>query len=282
MTTDRTPLREDLETRGIRTCPVFHVGRCGSTVLQQMLLKHGAIFADTEIYGVYAREVGGTTDAAFEAFTRERVAIQTRGLPPGTAYLFEVKFFPTLDLARVSYDLPSYLDVLIRDFGTRDAIVLERRNVLRRIVSTHIASSRGRFFDAAGAAIELPRIALPLRGLWFGDATYDLVDLIAAIEGEYAALRRELAARNIAPLSVTYEDDIEADPGAAYAKVCRAFGVAPVDVAPRFSRINTAPLSRTLSNFDAVAAALAGTPYAWMLGEVTPRPAATAAAGSPR
>ena len=270
-------------------CPMFHVGRCGSTVLQTMLLKSGSVFADTEIYGIHTREQAAATadnapagdpKAAAEAFTTSRITRQTQGLGEGVPYVYEVKFLPSLDMAHFGTGLPGYLDFTEHQFGTERAIVLSRRNILRRIVSTQIAVRRGSFFDQRGSTVELPEITLPLSGLTLGHATFGLVDLIDTIAIGYRTLNAELESRGYTVLELTYEDHIESDPRVAFERVCHFLGRPALAVTPAYQRINTAPLSRTLRNFDDVANALADTPHAWMLGETATSGAATDRAGT--
>lgn len=266
--------RAVLAERGVRVCANFHMGRCGSTVLQKMLNKRGDITADSEIYGVFAQQLkaGGSDDA--ESFTSERILRLTQKPKPGKLYLFEVKFFSALDLRYFDGDIGAYLDWLSEQYGVRDAITMRRRNTLRRLVSTRIAVARGRYFDEQGTAIELPRVSLPLDAMSFGQLKCGLVELIEAIDAEYEALEKALAARGWTTLPIVYEDDIEADPRRAYDKVCRHFGLPERPMEPLQARINTAPLAETVTNIDAVAEALAGTRHAWML-EADPAAPAT-------
>ena len=66
-------------------------------------------------------------------------------------------------------------------------------------------------------------------------------------------------------LHLVYEDDIEQSPKVAYEKVCEFLGVEAVEVECLYQRINTAPLSEIIENYDEVREYLRGTRYEAML-----------------
>jgi len=272
---DRKPMRmfydlarrrwRRLRARTVQTVPIFHIGRCGSTVLNKMLQKHPRIRADSEVYQViYPKLRNKRPDLDPITFTRERIGQGARFAPFRGRYIFEMKFFSGLDLKLFPTGLAGYID-LMSDLGIGKAIVLRRRNLLRRVVSTQIAVKRGAFqrrsYDAAPV---LPQITLELDRLWLGDA-HDIVTLFDRIGDEYDQLFGWLDKRGIACTEIVYEDHIEQDPQVGYGRICAFMGLRPGRPEVPLARINTASLRDVLLNFDAVHERLAPTRHAWML-----------------
>lgn len=245
-------------------CVTYHIGRCGSTVLGHMLNQNPALRSDGEIYTVAFKKARETEpDISPKKFTQRHVARRNDNAVARRGYLVECKFFSSLDMALYDGRLDLFV-AFMRSLGFDRGIVLVRRNLLRRLVSTAIAKKRGAYQKRTADEQVVPKVTIDPNAVWLGRA-YPLAELIDLIEAEYAELRATLARQGVASLDLVYEDDVEADPAVAYRRVCGFYNIAETPAAPAFFRINGAPLSEVVENFTVVSAALAGTRHEWML-----------------
>lgn len=237
---------------------MFHIGRCGSTVLAEMLKQNPQIHWDSEIYepqGELFHKYGLRADASGPiGFLRRRIASADR-----PHYGCEVKPYQ----ARL-VELP--MGKLIESFGAlgfTHFVLLERRNSLRKIVSSLIAIATQRWHVPAGTLVPLTRFRLDVNSVRTEYTDKPLLDFLRSYRDDMRDIEARLAGRPV--LKLTYEDDIEADPEVAYRKVCDFLGFNPVPTAVRLGRTTPFALHDVLENYDEVAAALSGTEFEWML-----------------
>lgn len=247
-----------------RRTAVFHIGRCGSTVLRGMLDATPGLVTDGEVFSVSfpplrAQDPGLTA----HAFAAARFAQRQARMQPGGHYVFEVKFFSTLDPAKTGLDLVA-LVAMLQGLGVDGAVVLRRANSLRRLVSTLIAVQRGDYHLRPGQALALPQVKLLPKAVHLG-AFFELRALLQQIDDEYQQLDGVLAGAGLPVCHIGYEADFQADPRVAYAKVCDFLEVAPARVDPPLQRINDRPLSEVIENYTQVSDHLVGTRFEWML-----------------
>lgn len=248
------------------TTVIFHMGRSGSTVFGDLLNQNPNIRADTEIYAITFRRLRESQpDAEATLFTQERHCKMTLRLDPKSSYLFEVKFFSALDMALFSGGLEEYIRFMCAH-SMSQAIVIERSNTLRRLVSTLIAVKRGAYQLRSHEQIIIPRVSINCAAVRLG-RDFPLCQLLDKIEAEYKKLYSLLDAAMVPTLRLNYERHIEPDPLVAYNKACEFLCQPTHTVATRYARINTKPLKEILKNFDEVCATLVGTRHMWMTGE---------------
>ena len=246
---------------------MFHVGRSGSTVLGDLLGQHPGVYWDGEIYEhrVFQpyEQRAGTIEYGQTPFSYDPVPLLKARMREAGAriYGFEVKFF---HLDYTDYDLETYLATL-RALGFNRFIVLERRNLLRKIASSIVAHQRAQFHIGASASTGVNRIQLPVDAVRIDRDSKPLVDFLASYTRDLARLERALAGDSM--LKLTYEEDIASDPGNAYRRVCEFLKLPPVATQVRLAKTNPYPLADMLENFDEVGAALEGTDFAWMLDD---------------
>lgn len=243
---------------------IFHIGRCGSTVLHRMLNQTPSIKSDSEIYALaFAKWRAAQDDQDGRAFTDQHFAASNRFLPKRSQYLFEVKFLPDLDMRHFDGGLDAYLPYL-KSHNTNRAIILRRNNFLRRLLSTQLAIKRGEWHLKAGEPPADLTAAIPVEQISLGQKL-GLVEMLDELTAQYDHLTKTLHAHFDQVLTLIYEDDILHDPKVAHAKVLDFLGLpqSPADVT--LQRIQTKPLNEAISNFAAVEALLTGTPHEWML-----------------
>lgn len=244
---------------GRPTVVMLHVGRCGSTVVADMLGRHPMISWDGEVFEPKVRAKIGFDEMPPEDFLLDRIGRAEH------VYGFEVKYLPSHHQLNLGRDLAGIIDLTER-VEVSHYVTLHRHNYLRRVVSGAIGRERRRWHRAPQEPVPETKVHLNPNSVPFGPRK----PLLAAFEemktGE-SALRDVLEGRH--GLHLSYEDHVERDPSVAYELICDLIGVEPGDIDSRLARTGAAPLSAVLANFDEIAEHLTGTEYEWMLDKQT-------------
>ncbi len=249
-------------SRGLRPGAVMmvHPGRCGSTVLGNMLNRHPRIRWESELFTNATRCVDGHE----ELVPPDPAQLIRRRMDYGLWrwFGFEVKSHPLQNLAVVGWSEDRLLEEVL-DQGVTHFILLERRNLLRRTVSALAAQSSGQYHRKAGEPERREKIRLDPAAIAFRGHTFSLV----ALFDEWIACHRAWAARlQVLPLlRLTYEEHIACDPSIGYRQVCSFLHLQPNQVRPNIRRTNARPLEQIVENWSEVENALVGTSYEWML-----------------
>ena len=150
--------------------------------------------------------------------------------------------------------------------GVGHFIFLERRNAVREYISS-LQAIRNDLWHV--------RTYETIPAQYKSTLHVDLNDGLLALLDDKLAYNRRMRSRieeaerlersDERWLHLTYEDDIENDPGVGYAKVCEFLGVEVVPVVCKTRRLNAAPLSEIIENYDECVEYLRGTPYEKML-----------------
>lgn len=239
---------------------VFHVGRCGSTVLTDLLGQHPAIRSDGETY-VRVLEAAKEAGIAPGACGVDPVHYVSRRMRRSGDrwFMYDLKFD---HVARMGMPLGNYV-AGIESAGVSHLVVLRRENLLRKLVSGIMAVGRGSYHSTDPAAVRPLRVTIDVDAASMDGHVDTLANHFDRVHAQYEAFRRVTAGRAV--LELVYERDIVGDPRAAYTLACGFLGleVAPVDV--RLQRLNPFALEDVVDNLDEVESALAGTSHAWML-----------------
>lgn len=239
---------------------MLHVGRCGSTVLANLLDQHPAIYWDAKLprvaKGLYGAQLA---EMDFPVWTKRQFAISGDRF-----YGFEFKVLEDQYPALIGLSTGEFL-AACREIGVTHYILLARRNTLRHVVSHYASRNRGAWHATeAGAASRKRSFRLDPDDITTGASPgRSLVDYLAEVETKHDEVRRLLAGERL--LEIEYERDVDAA-GAehAYRMTCDFLGIdlAPVDVLN--VRLNPYSLSEVLDNHAEIEARLEGTEYAWM------------------
>ena len=193
---------------------VIHAGRCGSTVLCDLLGQSRRIHNAGEVFNPaneqrmkLLRELGDP----IRILEHEMRPIDRK------YFLFATKPFREETQEALTGEVPQYLRRL-RDVGFRRFIVLERRNDLRRRVSGLVAF-KTRVWHSTVRPDQPQRVCFPEEDI------VALPSRIAAVQREHREMRSLLGEKH--RLDLFYEDDIESDPVRAYSKVCEFLRVTP-------------------------------------------------------
>lgn len=239
---------------------MFHHGRCGSSVLGDLLDQHPAIRWDGEVFNFK------------RSFWTERASAADRADPLGVlaarlaksrkpVYGFECKYYHA---RLIGFSLEALVPAL-EALGFTRFVVLDRRNTLRKVVSSLVATKRGSARLPAGADAPLVRVRVPVDAVPIDATCKPLVALLRDYEDGLRRIESLLAHRPC--LRLRYEDDLAADPLAGYRKACAFLGVPAGEPAVRLGRTTPHPWRAVVENSDDVVAALAGTEFAWMTAE---------------
>jgi hypothetical protein len=250
--------RDAWPTRRRGNAVMFHTGRSGSSVVADLLGRHPDIHWDGELFNydvTFWRK--RPRQRLMEARKRIGRRITYANVP---FYGFEV--LPT-HLRAGQIKTREFIATL-EDFGVGHFILLERRNVLRKIVSSLVARERGRWRLKSGETAPLTRVHIDTENLRLASVK-PLVDHIREFENDCESLRAILRDRRT--LHLVYEEDVAEDPRRAYRSICDFLGVPHVELPVRHERATPQPLREVIQNLDDVERAIVDTQFAWMLDE---------------
>lgn len=242
---------------------MFHVGRSGSRVLSDLLGQHPRIQSDGEILrGPYRltpaiRAAKKTMREPHDPASVIRSRIPSAGLT--SFYGFEMKFF------HLRFN-ESTIERFVEDaahLGVTHFVVLERRNTLRKVVSSLISRQRGRFHFREGRIPPPTTLSIDVEKVDIDNEVKPLIAFLESFARDFRVLRRELQGRR--SLWLTYEDDVERDPAQGAHRVCDFLGLDRHQPSVNYVRTTPGALRTLISNYDEVAKALGGTPFEWML-----------------
>lgn len=229
-----------------RVC-MWHTGRCGSSVVADLIQRDGRIEWAGEVLERPSIEWAGLSGE--EARRRCRKAIDRQRYDAGRKpFGFEMKLWHYRRLQQSTLEARR----LVTGLGFERHIVLERRNYLRQRVSGRVAEESGRYHRKSGEKRAAVKVAIDLD---------TLTHFIELCEEFYGTIRAALSDH----LYLTYEDDIELDPTAAYTKIMRYVDLEPDAVTTELRKTTTRSLRNVIENYEEVADALSGTRHAWML-----------------
>jgi len=237
---------------------MLHVGRCGSTVLGDLLNQHPAVFWDGEVsYRRREALTGDTTPFDVREFIRRQ-----RHVAGSRYYGYELRVLRELEIALAHRTIEQHIADM-KSLRFSHYITLERTNYLRYIISTCLGARTRVFHLNQGDKPKLNRVHIDVDRLTICGVEKPLVQRFDELARTFRDLERLLEGERL--LKLTYEDDVLPDPRIGYSKICAFLDIPTRDVAVRFSRTNPYPIAEMVENFDDVAGALAGTPHEWML-----------------
>lgn len=243
---------------------MFHIGRCGSTVLSSLLSQHKNVYWASEFYS-----------SVFTKWEQDNKGNEVVGEMPADAikllktnmfnayhryYGFEIKPF---HFQLIGYSPESFLDNLEK-LGYAYFIHLDRKNRLRKIVSSLIAHEDKMKYHQNGKA-KLKKVYIDVEKVVIDFDAKPLLTFLSDFDEQVASVEKLLEKKN--PLNLTYEDDIQDDPRIGYRKICDFINLKPKDVKVNLSRTNPFPVRDMIENIDELEQVLMGTPYEWMLNE---------------
>ena len=226
---------------------MFHIGRCGSTVLGQLLGQHPRICWASELYGrvftEWRRQNGGVE--VVREMPEDAIRMLRRDMRSALHRFYGVEIKP-FHLRLIGYSADAMLRHL-DDLGFTHFILLDRRNGLRKVVSSIIAHEvDGRSHFGADEEAELRRVRVDVNDVRIDFDAKPLVDYLEDYDAQMQILETKLQGRKL--LRLTYEDDIQDDPRSAYARVCAFLGLTPAETSINLSRTNPFPVREMIES----------------------------------
>ncbi|MDC0270364.1 hypothetical protein OAK94_01520 [bacterium] len=234
---------------------MFHIGRCGSTVLANMLSAHSEFHWGAEIFEKDA-SVGNTGGVTF---ARKRIT-NNSNQEASRIYGFETKYpsFCHIGKRCLHITIDEYLE-LLESLGFKNFIVLHRENYLRQAVSVRAAAESGIWFTESEKR-KTTGVVIDVNDFKDG---MSLVQYFEVIDEEYKYVKNLLAQRNC--LHLAYEEDIQEGPGNAYKKVCSWLNISTEHPEIKLKKTRPGSLKDGICNWNDVKDELSGTKYEWML-----------------
>jgi hypothetical protein len=235
---------------------MFHTGRCGSTVLANMLNAHTKITWAGEIFERHMGVHGKKPTPLIETINLSRNDSTSR------VYGFETKYLPQQHLSDrcLNMNVEDYVAVL-RELGFSHFIALHRKNYLRRAISAQVGRERGGWHSKEKTIVP-KRVFISINSFKTGSQRESLLELFARMDESYERLRQCLPNKS---LFLTYEDDIQNDPRIAYRRICDFLDEADETPEINFQRTNPFAYEQMVINLAEVKAVMKDTKYCWML-----------------
>ena len=237
---------------------MVHPGRCGSSVIGNLLKQHFNIFWAEEIYTPSQELVKNNPATTFADFAKEQniseraMEILTNSVNSTDRpyYQFTVK---PMQFNVFNCSFTDYVEQVCRA-GFEYFIMLVRKNILRIIVSSQISFKIQRWHIDKAENQELLKINI---------RSDNILNILAKHKTYIQETEKALIGRNV--LKLNYEDDIENDPKKAYLRICDFIGIKPQKVVVNLFKTNPFPLPDIIINFAEIERTLKNTAYEWML-----------------
>lgn len=244
---------------------MFHIGRCGSTVVANQLRQHPRIDWAWEMY-----------EPIFSKWRRDNAGVEVVGEMPEDAidilrrnsrlaihhyFGFEMKPY---HFRLIGYSPESYLQYF-ESLGPANYIILDRKNRLRKIISSIIAHQKDKYHIGGKTKSRLKPVTINLDNVEIDFDAKPLLAYLSDYDQQFNALESLLEGKRL--LRLSYEQDIQEDPRIAYLRICEFLGLQPGNVSVNYSKTNPFPVRDMIENFEEVNEALYGTPYEWMLND---------------
>lgn len=241
---------------------MLHIGRCGSTVLANMLEQNPNVYWDGktsrrahELYGDAVKNLGISS-----WFAKQLLISGPR------FYGFEFKMLKDQYVKIFDKTLPEFLNMW-KSIGVTHYILLYRANALNQAISHYsgINNKVWHISSDSGNQATKKRFPIDFEHVTTGSGKgVPLLDYLLDIENSKNEIRKILKGQNL--LELEYERDIlEGGPMAAYQKVCDFLNISTSDVYVKNKKVLGLPPSEAVENYEDAVRALSGTEFEWML-----------------
>ena len=246
---------------------MLHIGRCGSTVLGNMLDEETDLLWDSEaLHPRVARARDLPAVRARERFDEHTFnrEIRRRFIHAGKRrYGFELK---TEHLELYGLTDPKEARAVLEGLGFGVFISLGRTNVVRQLVSSIRGRQVGNFHINATdrKGLKMVPVDCDLAGF-----RLDKVDPVMSLEEQLATRQewmewnREVVGED--GLHLDFEKHVMQDPSVGYRMICEHIGIKPQELEPSLRRTNPESVDHLLADPKAWRDRLKGTRFEWMM-----------------
>ncbi len=240
-------------------CCCFHFGRCGSTLLGNMVGDHPDVDWAGEVFHALHENTVDAIELA-DPFQWLHGPIRNSKCK---SFGFETKF-QHLDSNGLDLTFDEYL-TLLKSLNFDRFIILKRRNYLRQAVSV----ARGQLTKTWHVTQEMKRpvfapFPMDPTKIGLGGSDRELVDCFEFLDEVYEKAEESFAQHKISCLNLCYEDDLEHEPQIGFHKVVGFLQLSPAEPMVSLQKLGVRPLAQAISNFDEIRQLLSGTKYGWM------------------
>ena len=241
-------------------CCCFHFGRCGSTVLGNMLNAHSSIHWSSEIFHEFHERADDSKDQS------EPIQILQDTIRQNTLPLLgiEVKF-QHLDANGLNLTFEDFFEVVV-ELGFQKFIVLKRNNFLRQAISV----ARGQQSKTWHVKSDDPKpvfskVDLDLEQVGLGGQNREIIHCFEHLDHCYSHAVQVIEKAGLNLLELNYEVDLESDPFVGYEKTIDFLGLRLEKPTVSLQKLGGSSIQEMIQDFPAVTQRLQNTPYAWML-----------------
>lgn len=253
----RTSAEAVSRTMGLLTKPLretnvtmFHIGRCGSTVVGMLLNQHPEIRWGGELFASLKKKYG--RDSWVWENPLRMIRLRTN--------IHICKVFG-IEIKKKHFE-----DVKMRMKRTIDElekleyeryIILKRNNYLKWEVSKIVGNRMKKWnFDED---VDPPKVKVPIKS----EDGKGIVEYFQEVDRFYEKVESSIGNKNA--LKISYERDIKENPKKAFMKIVEWLGLKKVDVKVGTKKINKKDIEERIINYKEVRQALDRTEYEWMV-----------------
>ena len=241
---------------------IWHVGRCGSSVLGHCYNQNPHMQWENEIFNRFMPQNIGTGNIP----PLDIVISEVRERQQRDVQLIEVKFLNDQHLGIFGLTAVELAGVL-RNHGYKHSVILERRNILRRMISHCLANETSIYHISSNESPPSRKsVHININKIQVGQSTRSLLDWLDVITASYRELKRSLRSLN-GFLHLTYDDHIKTDPIVGYMALCDYLSIPRVPVQVKLRPTNPFPMSEIVCNYVELFHIISSTEHAWMLEE---------------
>ncbi len=237
---------------------MFHSGRCGSTVVGNMLNKRPDTSWRSEIFEGYSQKEN--INNFNHSFDYLKYDIKNN---KNYNYGFEIKFMPYQHLREdwIGENINTVVSKLI-NLRFNKFIILNRKNYLKRLTSQYVAKELN-LWHTKKEPEKPTKIYINPEKIWIGNTSLTLIEYFKSLDSHYKELEQLLQHQEC--LHLTYEEDIETDPYIAYEKIVNFLNIDYLNVNIDLKKTNPYELNQVIENYSEIEDILTKADYKWML-----------------
>ena len=248
---------------------MYHIGRCGSSVLGKLLSQTKGIYWHGEVYDRIFQHLaeGYTSESVRDKYIKGNAPDPIGQLKDWMKlaghhyYGFEIKPFHN---KLMNIPLKEYVDS-IEKIGFNYFIILDRRNRLRKIISSIIAHKNpDKWHIKTDQDRQLKKIKIDCNKVVIDFDSKPLIEYLKDYDKQFD-VAGELLKNKTNYLKLYYEDDIQENPQKAYKKICNYLNISHLELDVPLKRTNPFKIETMVENFKELEFYLKNTQYEWML-----------------